>query len=337
MNREALQKKLEALTPREQEYKRGRSDLSDLPFVTRKIDGKDVLYIPIKDMITYKSGPLFSIKRHSRYQTFPLHCHDGIEINYMYSGSCRQIINGKEHKLTKGQTLFLSMDTVHTILPLGEEDILFNINLNTDFLITNFLNRFSCDSVLTRFFINTLTDSIRHDTFLFFPSENSERLRIYLEDLLCEWYSPSIVAQDITESLLSLIISELVIVYKNTYTDQLEQINTSPILPILRYVEENYLTCTLEETARFFNLNPNYLSNLLKKHTGLSYRELVQQQKLSASEHLLRSSSLSITEVAHMAGYENISFFYKKFSEKNHCLPNEYRNSFKENNKGGPR
>lgn len=334
MNREALQNNLKTLTLRELEYKKGHRDLSDLPFTTRKVNGKDVLYIPIKDLVSYKSGPLFSIKKHSRFQSFPLHCHDGIEINYMYSGSCIQIINGKEHALIKGQTLFLNIDTVHTILPLGEDDILFNINLNTDFLITNFLNRFSYDSVLTRFFVNTLTDSIRHDTFLFFPSENNERLRIYLENLLCEWYSPSIVAQDIMESLLSLIISELVIVYKDICTEQMEQLNSSPILPILRYVEENYLTCTLNETACIFNLNPNYLSNLLKKHTSMSYRELVQQQKLSASEHLLRSSSLSVSEIAHMAGYENISFFYKKFKEKNHCLPNEYRNMFRTTNGG---
>lgn len=329
MNRKMLQSHLKALTPREMEYKKGHQDLSDLPFNTRKINGADVLYIPIRELVSYKSGPLLSIKKHSRFQSFPLHCHDDIEINYMYSGSCRQIINGKEYTLTEGQTLFLNMDTIHTILPLEEEDILININLNTDFLITNFLNRFSYDSVLTRFFVNTLTDSIRHDAFLFFPSENSEQLKIYLENLLCEWYSPSIVARDIMESLLSLIISELVIVYKDTYTEQLEKQNSSPVLPILRYVEENYLTCNLEGTARIFNLNPNYLSNLLKKHTGLSYRELVQQQKLTASEHLLRSSKLSVSEIAHMVGYENISFFYKKFREKNHCLPNEYRNAFR--------
>lgn len=321
-----LQKKLFELTKHEVKYKNDIQDFSDIPFKTRKIHGMEIPYVSIKEFADYKSGPLFSIKRHSRFQDFPSHCHEGIEINYMYNGSCKQIINGKEHILNCRQTLFLNPDTIHKILPLGEHDILLNININPDFLITNFLNRFSCDSILTRFFVNALTDSIQQDTFLFFDSQKSDRLSNYLENLLCEWWHPSIIAQDIMENLLSLVMCELVIIYQKQYTDTTNPFVHSQILPILRYVEENYQACTLSETARFFNLNPNYLSNLLKKHTGLSYRELVQQKKLISAEQLLRSSNLSISEIAHMIGYENISFFYKKFKERNGCLPNEYRN-----------
>lgn len=325
MKRSALQKKILSLSEREVSCKNGADIISDLPFKTRILNGKEVLYIPLRDINLYKSGPLFTIKKHSRYQSFPLHCHDSIEINYMYSGSCRQIINGKEYELQTGQTLLLNLNTVHQVLPLGEKDTLLNININQDFLISHFLMRFSVDSAVTRFLISALTDSIRQDNFLLFRSEKSEHLKQYIEDLLCEWYDPSLVSQDISESLLSLIVLELVLSYKDTFTRDFSSNGATPVLPILRYIEENYLTCTLSETARIFNLNQNYLSNLLKKHTGLSYRELVQQQKLRASEHLLQSSDLSISEIAHMSGYENVSFFYKKFVEKNHCNPNDYR------------
>lgn len=325
MKRTALQKKLKALSSKEIACKNGADIISNLPFKTRKIQGKDVFYIPIRNISTYKSGPLFSIKRHSRYQSFPEHCHDSIEINYMYSGSCRQIINGKEYDLKTGQTLLLNLNTIHTILPLEEDDILLNININQDFLISHFLMRFSVDSAVTRFLVSTLTNSIRHDTFLLFHSEKSEHLKQYIEDLLCEWYEPSLVSQDITESLLSLIVLELILAYKNNYTNDLETKNSTPLLPILRYIEENYLTCSLSETAAIFNLNQNYLSNLLKRSTGMSYRELVQQQKLSTAEHLLQSSDLSVSEIAHISGYENVSFFYKKFISKNQCSPSEYR------------
>ena len=325
MKRSALQKKILSLSEKEVACKNGADIISDLPFKTRIINGKEVNYIPIRDIDNYKFGPLFTIKKHSRYQSFPIHCHDSIEINYMYSGSCHQIINGKEYELQTGQTLLLNLNTVHQVLPLKETDTLLNININQDFLISHFLMRFSIDSAVTRFLVSALTDSIRQDNFLLFRSEKSEHLKQYIEDLLCEWYDPSLVSQDISESLLSLIVLELVLSYKDTFTQEFTSNGATPVLPILRYIEENYLTCTLSETAKIFNLNQNYLSNLLKKHTGLSYRELVQQQKLSASEHLLQSSDLSISEIAHMSGYENVSFFYKKFVEKNGCNPNDYR------------
>lgn len=325
MDSQKLRELLFQFTSHELEYQKGKQDFSDLPFTYRKINHEQIPFIPLAKTADYRRGPFLSVRKHSRFQQFPTHCHEGIEINYMYSGSCQQIINGTPYTLQQGQTIFLNSNTVHQILPLKETDILLNINLNPDFLISHFLNRFSQDSILTRFFINALTDSIQQDTFLFFPSEKSESLRVYLENLLWEWYHPSIVSQDIMENLLSLIICELVIVYENHFADKTSSSDSLKVMPIIRYIEENYQTCTLTQIAQHFNLNPNYLSNLLKKHTGYSYRQLLQRQKLTVAEQLLRSSTLSISEITHLIGYENISFFYKKFQEKNHCLPNEYR------------
>lgn len=138
MNRIELKENLRKLTPHEIQYKHGLVDEVELSFEHRTLHGKDVLYAPIKGSAVFKYGPLFSVKKHSRYQSFPSHVHDGIEINYMYSGSCRQVVNGNPCCLKEGQVLFLNMDTTHSIDPLGDDDILLNININTDYLISNF-------------------------------------------------------------------------------------------------------------------------------------------------------------------------------------------------------
>ena len=44
-----------------------------------------------------------TILRNERFAAVPPHIHDFIEINYMYSGSCEQIIDGKKSLLKKGQ------------------------------------------------------------------------------------------------------------------------------------------------------------------------------------------------------------------------------------------
>lgn len=324
MNRLELKESLKKPTPHEIRYKCGQMDHVEQSFEHRILHGKDVLYAPIKSSSVFKHGPLFSVKKHSRYHSFPEHVHDGIEINYMYSGSCWQVVNGKRCQLDEGQVLFLNRDTSHSIEPLSDDDILLNININTDYLISNFLTRFACESVLTRFLVNAITDSIQHDTHLLFHSEGNERLQLYFEDLLCQWYDPSIVARDIIENLMSLILSELVLAYEDT-CEMGNRRGELPTVAVLRYIAENYQTCTLSSAARMFNMNPNYLSNCLKRQTGHSYRELVQIQRMSVAEQLLRTSELSVSEIIHAAGYENITFFYKKFQERNNCLPNEYR------------
>lgn len=321
-----LKTHLELLSPREERCRNGIASAQELPFTNRYVDGCSVPYITMQDVFDADAfGSGISIKQHGRFQTFPEHCHDYIELNYMYSGSSTQIVNGIECHLEQGQILLMSADTVHTIEPLGEDDILLNINLNTNYLITGFLNRFSCDSVVTRFLTNALGNSIRHDDFLFFRSERSDRLQRYIEDLLCEWYDPSVVARDIIGNLFSLVLSELVIVYEDQIIGDQRHADIASVLPIMTYIERNFLTCSLDEVAHAFNLNPNYLSNLLKSRCGLSYREMVQMQKLACAERLLIASNVPITEVAHLSGYENVSFFYRKFKEKNGCLPAEFR------------
>lgn len=245
-----------------------------------------------------------------------------------YSGSCNQIINGQNYLLTSGQTLLLDSDTIHTIEPLGEQDILINILVKKDYLNSEFFGRLSSESILTNFFLNSITQGTLHNNFLFFKSNHSRRFSIFMKEFLCEWFDPSSVSNDILNSLFTLVISELMNIYKYDIENSNNIIKKNSIIPLLSYIEKNYKTCTLNSTASFFNMNANYLSNLLKKHTGYSFKTLVQQKKIRYSEQLLKNTQLTINEIANLAGYENVSFFYKKFQEQCGCLPGEYRNKY---------
>ncbi len=323
MNQKSLDKLLRQITEHEKEYQLGKSSeiLKHFPKVT--INGEEILKIDIK-YIENAVTPIF-VKKHSRFQTFPFHVHEGIEINYMYSGSCTQIINETTQVLQKGQVLFLNSDIIHTVEPLGENDILINIFIDKDYLSSNFFNRFSSESILTNFFFNAITTGVTHNNYLLFKSENSQRLTLFMNEFLCEWFNPSYSSVDIQNSLFTLIISELLNVYQKTLAEEDNSFKNSSIISILHYIETNFRTCSLASVASFFNMNANYLSNLLKKHTGYSYRELIQQQRMKTAEQLLRNTKLSVTEIANYVGYENISFFYQVFQKQYHCLPGDYR------------
>ena len=62
-----------------------------------------------------------------------------------------------------------------------------------------------------------------------------------------------------------------------------------------------------------------FCRRILKKYTGMTYIQLIQTQKLQTAANLLKQTMLPVTEVAQRAGYENVTFFYKKFQEKYHC------------------
>lgn len=270
--------------------------------------------------------PLLNGNRHSRFSAYPKHVHSWIEFNYMYSGSCVQRVNGNEVTLKEGQMLLLDQNTCHELPILGENDVLLNIIIIKDYLTTGFFNQISQKNILSQFFIEAITDGLAHNRYLFFPSEHSRRLPLLIQEFFCEVYDPSDYSADTMSSLFSLISIELVKVYQAAATVRIPP-EKSSALSILQYIGENYRTATLKDAASRFNLNPNYLSNLLKKQTGHSFKELVQQQRMNTARQLLSNSTLPISEVAYRSGYENTTFFYKKFREATGISPADYRHS----------
>ncbi|WP_201336339.1 helix-turn-helix transcriptional regulator, partial [Lactobacillus nasalidis] len=84
---------------------------------------------------------------------------------------------------------------------------------------------------------------------------------------------------------------------------------------IRRYVAENYVSTSLTAAAAYYGLSPNYFSDLVKKKTGLSFIELVDEQKMEAAVRLLARPDLSIKQIIGLVGYRGKSFFYEKFGK----------------------
>ncbi len=322
-----LDKMLRQLSRSEQQYQKSPVDpkhYSMYPWIT--VNGQEVMQFSYSSISEEYNGIPFLVRKHSRFRDYPFHIHDWIEISYMYSGNCTQIINGQSYHMDEGQLLLMAPDTVHTIEPLTENDILVQIALGQKHLTHNFFNRLSSNSIVTSFFINAFSLTNNKDSFFLFHSEKSRRLRLFITEFLCEWYDHSLASEDILNNMFSLIISELVNVL-NTATTDTHIYKNDYIVPVLQYIEKNYRTCSLTEAADEFGLNPNYLSNVLKEHTGLSFNELVQSEKLSTAERLLLTSDMSVADIANFVGYQNMSFFYKIFKRKNNCMPKEFRDS----------
>ncbi|MBU5480619.1 AraC family transcriptional regulator [Blautia sp. MSJ-19] len=266
-----------------------------------------------------------SIKRNSRFNPVPEHVHSHIEINYVYSGKCPQHIDGKPVILKKDQVLLIDTDCPHSIESLDKNDIMISILIHKSFLRDHMFSQLSKDSILSRFFINAINEQTSHDHYLLFHSENDRRIPLFFSELFCEFLDPSVNTNDIIFHLFYLIIAELINIYENDLTKDSDSTGLMPVVSMIRYIQNNFRTCTQENVAEFFHISPNYVSILLKKYTGYTYIQLIQEQKLQFAATMLRTTTLSVTAIANESGYENISFFYKKFQEKYHCSPNDYR------------
>jgi two-component system, response regulator YesN len=82
---------------------------------------------------------------------------------------------------------------------------------------------------------------------------------------------------------------------------------------------------TREEIAKYVYLNPDYLTRVFKKQTGLSLSDYLQQQRIEYAKKLLVDTNLPVSEVALAAGYSNFSYFSTIFKKSTKLNPMEYR------------
>ncbi len=80
-----------------------------------------------------------------------------------------------------------------------------------------------------------------------------------------------------------------------------------------------------QDIANHVYLNPDYLTRVFKKQTGLSISDYMQQQRLEYAKKLLEVTDLPVSEVALKAGYSNFSYFSTIFKKMEKISPVEYR------------
>lgn len=265
------------------------------------------------------------ITKNQRFAPVPNHIHDYIEINYMYSGECKEWIDEKSHIIHQGQMTLIDTKTPHSIENTGENDILINFMIKKEYLSHSFLSRLNHQNLITSFFINALHEEETTLNYMIFNTENNERLQLFIHELLREYYFPSLNAKEMINSLFLLIILEMMnSLHTNVNYESINQSN-SIIINALQYIENHYLECTLESTAKHVGMSACYLTTLLKKHLHASYKELIIQLKMEHAVQKLLNTDESIDNIACQSGYQNLTFFYKKFKEIYHCSPKEYR------------
>ncbi|WP_299090531.1 helix-turn-helix domain-containing protein [uncultured Metabacillus sp.] len=317
------------------QFLRKLDDIEKIQIITHEnvndYDGNELIIeddssIPrLQEKYFFDKGPVY-ISKHHRFADMPLHMHTFIEMNYVYSGECRQLLNGKEVKLTQGQICLLDKDVPHSIPELGENDILVNIIMKKETFSTAFLGQLSNKGIVSSFLANAVSENQRHDRYILFHTENHENLQLIIRNMLCEYFDPQDYSMELVSYYMPILFTELMRVYTLDKNFELAKSSgKTNIIEILQYIEEHYKDCTLTSLAETFNFNANYLGNMLKERTGKTFLELVQTQRMINAESLLTNTDKSIDEIAFQVGYDSLSFFYRKFKELYGETPSRYR------------
>lgn len=95
---------------------------------------------------------------------------------------------------------------------------------------------------------------------------------------------------------------------------------------ILSYIEENYQKqISVEEISRRCFYSKSYFMRFFKETMGLSFVEYLNNYRLDTAAKLLLASGENILNIASECGFENLSYFNRRFKKRFGMTPGEYR------------
>lgn len=135
------------------------------------------------------------------------------------------------------------------------------------------------------------------------------------------------------DELIALKLIELLILSERLFEETLQLELTTPSVDIIRkFIELLESNFTKERSVSFYasqlNVHPNHLNLLIKKHTGLTAKESIQNRLLLETKYLLHSTNLSIKEISSQVGFDDPNYFTVFFKRFERMSPATYRSSF---------
>jgi AraC-like DNA-binding protein len=130
--------------------------------------------------------------------------------------------------------------------------------------------------------------------------------------------------QAMTASDSSLLIYQMLILLTQRPDSATKEV--SPIDLAIQYIRGNVgQKISLQELAQRANLSVYYFSHIFKSQTGYSPLEYVISTRLDTAKVLLKTTTLTVAEIADRVGYSNSGSFTNLFVQKMGCSPKAFR------------
>lgn len=98
------------------------------------------------------------------------------------------------------------------------------------------------------------------------------------------------------------------------------------MIEIMNYVQANYIDITLDDLAERFFLSKPYLSKYIKEKSGMTFGDLVKKIRMKKAKALLKSSNMTVENIAMSVGYQNVEHFNRLFKKAYDMTPMQFRN-----------
>ena len=258
-----------------------------------------------------------------------LHTHDYIELGYVARGSFKQRICEKDITFDEGDFCLIDKNCIHQDYLMNQDALIIFLGIENE-MFQEIMN----ENVTTKKIISFLQTSLMNQKDLqqyihFHPvADVKGKMEQYISQLLSELYTSEVGSSHICKGLLLRIFRLLSTGYEFSFSrEQKKTMNWIVFEEVCTYMETHYRTIETQDLINHFHFQKDYFNRLIKKNTGMTYSEFLQDIRLKKAGQLLLQTDTNVSEIAELVGYHNKGYFYNLFTERYGTTPAIYRKS----------
>jgi len=239
------------------------------------------------------------------------------ELCYVMRGEVRYTVEGAEVVIRDNSLLIVGRDVVHVVESMSQGARVVFFSIGAQLLQTPFVHMIDRLPDLREVFMGKapwLLHSFGEDILADF----------YGKQMCCAFFEPDNYSDLTLQLLMILFLSQIQRVNQNAPVHSPNGIE-GDINRIARYIQMHYRTVTAEEVAKRFGYTENYISRALKAHFGMGFVKFRNHQCLQAASSLLRTSELTLSQIAERVGLSNASHLHRLFAQTHGMTPQQYR------------
>jgi AraC-like DNA-binding protein/mannose-6-phosphate isomerase-like protein (cupin superfamily) len=246
-----------------------------------------------------------------RLRTVDVHWHDYYELSLVLSGEAEHVVNGELRTIGPGSAFLLSPADFHAIRATGREPLSCYNTVIEPGVMERQLAALGSPAI----------DGFPWQTDDFADAEPDFRR------LQAEHEEPRLGSARLTDALVACLVVELA---RRCGIDDPLRVRPPAGEEDLRgavlYVDRHFREpISLADAAARAHLSPNYFSERFRAYTGTSFQIYLQERRLRFARSLLASTSLTVTEVCHAAGFNSLSHFGRAFRRRYGTAPSARR------------
>lgn len=255
---------------------------------------------------------------------FPVHYHEEYELNFIENAPGVKRVVGDSMELTEESDLvLLGSNLPHGwIGKSGHEGVIHEITIqfHKDLFDEKFLSRNQLS------FVKSLLEHSSRGVK--FTAEAIRNIRPRLLNLSKKNGFDSVLELISILHYLSISKDMRMLVSPSFMQDQITS-RSRRIETAFQYMRTHYdKEITLEDLAKQVSMTEASFSRFIKKRTGLTFVESLNNIRLGHASRLLIDTTMNIAEISFKCGFNNLSYFNRVFKKKYACTPRQFRENY---------